>query len=167
MAATVSVTRFFGAGPSEDAAISQLIHKWADDNTDDNNDPVVRGAGNVYSWAKSSKMKVDATPDNDITNLRFFSAAANFGGSHTGVVMKAVAEASYTQGSSADQTALRSSMANRLEGSPLVVNAGTVISNPSTGFGTQDHTVQQLEVDNAVPAGESPTQTQTFRYAET
>ena len=167
MAATVSVSRFFGAGPSEDAAISQLIFKWADDNTDDNNDPIVRGAGNVWSWAKSIKMKIDTTPDNDITNLRFFSAAANFGGSHTGVSMLAVAEGSYAQGNSADESAARSSMANRLEGSPLVVNAGTVISNPSTGFGTQDYTALQLKVTNTVPAGESPTQTQTFRYAET
>lgn len=167
MAATVSVTRFHGAGPSEDAAISQLIFKWADDNTDDTNDPIVRGASNVWSWAKSAKLKIDATPDNDITNLRFFSAAANFGGSHTGVSMLAVAEGSYTQGSSGDESAARGSMANRLEGSPLVVNAGTVISNPSTGFGTQDFTVMQLQIDNTVPAGASSTQTQTYRYAET
>lgn len=167
MAATVSVSRFYGAGPSEETAISQLIHKWADDNTDDNNDPIVRGAGNVWSWAKSIKMKVDTTPDNDITNLRFFSAAADFGGSHDGVSMLAVEEAAYTQGNSADASAKRASMGNRLEGSPLVINAGTVLDNPATGFGTQDYTVLQLQVDNTVPAGESPTQTQTFRYAET
>ena len=167
MAATVSVSRFFGAGPTEDAAISALIFKWADDNTDDNNDPIVRGAGNVWSWAKAVKLKIDVTPDNDITNLRFFSAAANFGGSHTGIVMLAEAFAAYIQGAAADQAAARAGMANRLEGTPLVVNAGTVLSNPATGFGTQDYTFLQLLLDNTVPAGDSPTQTQTFRYAET
>ena len=167
MAATVSISRFFGSGPSVDLDISQLIHKWADDNTDDENDPVVRGAGDVWTWAKSVKISIDVSPTNDITNLRFFSAAANFGGSHTGVSVLSVGEAVYTQGNLADQSAARSGMVNRLEGSPLVINAGTVISNPATGYGTQDHTVLQLELDNTVPAGASPPQTQTFRYAET
>lgn len=167
MAATVSISRFFGAGPSVDLDIAQLIHKWADDNTDDDNDPVVRGASDVWTWAKSVKLRIDVAPSNDITNLRFFSAAANFGGSHTGISTLAVTEASYTQGNSVDQSAARSSMVNRLEGSPLVINAGTVISNPDTGYGTQDFTVLQLELGNTVPAGTSPTQVQTFRYAET
>ena len=81
--------------------------------------------------------------------------------------MLAVEEASYTIGSTADQTAKRTSMANKLEGSPLIIEASTVITNPSTGFGTQGFLVLQLEIINSVPAGESPVQTQTYRYAET
>lgn len=169
MPATVGVTLLNGAGPSATNDISLLVFKWADDNTDDANAPIVRGGSTVYSWAKSIKLRFATAPTGAITNLRFFSADVNFGTSWTGVSMLATQQAGYTQGASGDQTGARSSMANYVAATPLTINSGEVINSGGTvpGYGTQNYTTLQTSIANDVPAGASATQTQTYRYAET
>lgn len=169
MPATVGVTLFNGAGPTQTHDITLLVFKWADDNTDDSVDPIVRGGSTVFSWAKFTKLRFTTVPSGSITNLRYFAAAADFGASWTGVSMLANSNATYTQGNSGDQTAARSGLVNRSSASPLVINASEVINNGGTvpGFGTQDYTILQASISNSVPAGASNTQTQTYRYAET
>lgn len=167
MAATASVSWFSGAGASENTGVTTLVMKWLDDNVDDATGPIVRGAGTEHSWAKSLKLNFSTSPAGAITNLRFFSAAANFGGSWTGVSMLATSGA-YARGAVTDQGATaRSGMSNRTSAAMLTINAGEVIANPTTGLGTQDYTILQVSIANTAPAGASDTQTQTFRYAET
>ena len=84
--------------------------------------------------------------------------------------MLVAAAASYTQGSSADETAAIGSgvdATTKSSGSPLVVNSGTVLSNPSTGFGTQDYVVMQLQVGSTAGPGVTSLRTYTYRVDET
>ena len=173
MAATYDIALFTGAGPSQNDTITLGVYRWADTNTDDSTSPIVRGGATVYSWAKSWKLRVVTAPATEVVNLRFFSAAANFGGSHTGAIFKAINQGTYAIGVVGDQTALRSSLVNHLVGSPLTVRAGRVADSgdsfPTTqGAGDdQDFLESQIEIDNTVPPGATPNQLQTYRIEET
>ncbi len=125
-------------------------------------------SGTNYSWRKSFKLNVTTTPVGTVSNLRFFSDASSWG---TGVTPYAKLKAAYTQGSSSDNSALFDGTAVDLttytSGSPLTITAGTVLSNPSTGYGTQDYLVIQVGVGSTAVAGTTAARTLTYRTDET
>lgn len=125
-------------------------------------------SGTNYSWRKSFKLNVSVTPVGSVSNLRFFSDGTTWG---TGITPYAKQKAAYTQGSSSDNTALFDGTAVDLttytSGSPLTINASTVLSNPTTGFGTQDYLVIQIAVGSTAAAGTTSARTLTYRVDET
>lgn len=171
MAATYQVDAATGSGPTMAAFPSNGRFHRADSH------PTVDGSttfipvptsGTNYSYRKSFKLNVTATPVGTVSNLRFFSDGSSWG---TGITCYAKAKATYTQGSSSDNTALFDGTAvdvtTYTSSSPLTINAGTVLSNPSTGYGTQDYLVLQVGGDSTVVAGVSAARTLSYRTDET
>lgn len=127
MPSEVGVTLFHGAFGSPTNDIGVLYYRWADNNLADNSDPIIPGAGTVYSWAKIVNLRFTVPPDNQATNLRFFSDTVDFGGTWTGVSMLCGSDYNgiYIQGNSSDQSTVRAGFANYLEGSPFVPPGGS------------------------------------------
>ncbi len=170
MAATYQVDAATGSGPTMAAwPAGGRFHRADSHPTTDGATTYIPipASGTNYSWRKSFKLKVTATPVGSVSNLRFFSDATSWG---TGVTAYAVAAASYTQGSSSDNTALIGSgvdVTTYTSASPLTINSGTVLSNPSTGYGTQDYLVMQVGVGSTAAAGTTAARTLTYRVDET
>jgi len=170
MAATYRVDVFHTAGPTSGAwPAGGLLHRAdTDPTTAGAATPVpVPAAGSNYSWRKSFKLNVTVTPSGAVTNLRWFSDGVSVG---TGLVVLAKNTASYTLASSADETvALGSSVdaTTLTSASPMTVNAGTVLSNPSTGFGTQNYVEMQLQVGTTAGPGVTALRTYSYRVDET
>ena len=171
MSATYRVDVFHGAGPSAGAWPSGgRLHRADTDPTSDGSTTfiTVPTSGTNYSWRKSIKLNVTGTPTGSVSNLRFFSDGVSWG---TGVTCYAKASASYTQGSASDNTALFDGTAvdvtTYTSGSPLTINAGTVLSNQSTGYGTQDYLVLQVGVTSSASPGTTSARTLTYRIDET
>ena len=103
-----------------------------------------------------------------MSNLRFFSDGTSWG---TGITAYAKKLSSYTQASSSDNSALFDGTAvdvtTYTSGSPLTINASTVLSNPSTGYGTQDYLVMQVGGGTTAGAGTTSARTLTYRVDET
>ena len=178
MAATVVIISAHGATittTETDVTSATIKYKRADNDTNDSADPVPKpGAGEVFSWVKNMRIKVTVTPDGDITNLRWYSDGVAIA---TGVILyvATMATGSYVQ-SAAGAGSLSGTASVKItggtnattytSGSPLVVNSGTVLSNPSTGYGTQDATVSQMGVDSTASRGTKGPKTYTFRFDE-
>ncbi len=177
MVATLVVYNLQGAAGATEYQVDGVTFRFnrADDVVNTTANPIPKpAAGSNYSWRKTFRCKVTATPDGDISNLRFFTDAGSWG---TGVTMWAhtMPWANYTQGASGDESAKITNGAGSTvtdastftSGSPLTINSGTVISNPSTGYGTQDTLVAQLEVASTASRGTKGPRTVTWRYDET
>jgi hypothetical protein len=169
MAATWEERVFHGAGPTESAwTANGKFHKAdTDPTTDVSATAVVRpAAGTNYSWRKSLKSKWSTTPAGKIMNLRTFSSGA---APATGVDILAKKSTTYTEATSADETTPLSSSASittYTSGSPLVINSGDVLVNPSTGLGTQDYLELQMAVGTSAEPGIWSGYTITRRYDE-
>lgn len=170
MAATYQVVWYSGAGPTKNNwAAGGLIHRGDTLPTSAGSaTPIaIPAAGSNYSWRKSIKLEVTATPVGSVTNLRWFSDATAVG---TGITMLVAAITAYTQASASDETAAIPGgvdATTKTSASPIVVNSGTVISNPSTGVGTQDHVVMQAQVGTTASPGTTALRTYTYRVDET
>lgn len=155
MAATVEVIVFNGAGATETIITSATVRmKRADNNALDELNPVpIPTAGFNFSFRKNFRIRIDVSPDNNIQNLRFFSDGASLG---TGREILFLQSASYVQGSGADESAAISAVNvdTHTSGSPKVINGGTVISNPATGFGTQDFVQLQMQLSSSALVGD-------------
>lgn len=130
--------------------------------------------GENLSWRKTFKANWTTSPTTAIANLQCFPtgvpAGLNFY-THIGI--------SYVQASSADQSGIpgfTDTPANKAlynqaavtATAPFTVNSGTVLSNPSTGTGTQEYTETQMSVlaSYAGGAGAATGTTFFFRYNE-
>ena len=179
MAATVIIVSGHGATiTTTETTVSGTTMKFKrqDNDTDDLNGPIPKpGAGTVYSWRKSLRIKVTATPDGNISNLRFFGDAGSWG---TGVTAYAHSKpiANYDQASSADETALISTdggssvvdASTLTSGSPLSLNAAAeILANPATGYGTQDMVEMQVGVASTASRGTKGPRVFTYRFDET
>lgn len=178
MAATVQIISAHGATitttetPIDGATIK---YKRADNDTNNASNPVpVPSSGNKYSWRKTMRIKATTTPDGEISNLRWFSDGGSWG---TGVKLWAhdVPVANYTQGAVADETTKIPQDAGEgavtdastyTSGAPLTLNSGTVIANPSTGYGTQNAVESQIEVGTTATRGSKGPRTFTMRLDE-
>lgn len=170
MAATYQVDVYHGAGPSSGAwPAGGRFHRADTDPTTDGSTTFIPipTSGTNYSWRKSFKLNVTVAPVGTVANLRFFSDGVSWG---TGVTAYAMAKASYTQATSADNTALFDVSAVNLttytSASPLTINAGTVLT-ATTGVGTQDYLVIQVGGGTTATAGTTTARTLTYRVDET
>lgn len=181
MSASVEVRYYTGASPG--SAGSDVIgvtvrHKRADNATLDANSPIPKPAsGENLGWRKHCKVNFLSTPSGAISNLRWFIS----GSVPTGIKHYSKASASYNaQASVSDESGISgftdtqpnkdaNDETQRTSASPLVVNAGTVLSNPNTGEGTQDYVLSQLGCKStyAGGAGAFTPFSGNFRYAET
>jgi hypothetical protein len=171
MAATYSVHVFTGSGPTDTAHTNGWRFHRADTNTSADGSTTyipIPASGTNYSYRRTFKLKVDTTPVGAVANLRFFSDGSSWG---TGITCYAKQKAAYTQATSADNTALFDGTAvdvtTYTSGSPLTINSGNVLSNPSTGYGTQDYLVMQVGVGSTAAAGTTAARTLTYRVDET
>lgn len=183
MAATVQTLYYTGAtgspAASADMTGGSVRHKRADNNTVDATNPIpLPASGENFGWRKHSKINVTVTPAGSISNLRWFATVPP-----AGINLYAWASATYTQGSLAtDEAGITGftdagNKANNLvtagqrsSTTPLVLNAGgTILSNPTTGLGTQDYVVTQMGVASTYAGGPGAVTpvTITYRYSET
>lgn len=147
--------------------------KTADNDTNDTLNPIMKpAAGTNYSYQKNLRAKTTVTPDGDISNLRFFGDGGSWG---TGVTLRGHSKpvGNYdtpvaTQITTDGGSALSDVQATFTSGSPLsLMSAATIISNPSTGYGTQDLVELQLEVGTTASRGTKGPRTLTYRFDET
>jgi len=168
MPATTRALSYHGAVAAGTAlAAGGRFHKGdSDPTTDVATVPVqIPGQGEVFSWSKYFKMEATTAPSGSISNLRLFGSGAWA----TGVTLYLRTTSTYSQPNAAEETTRISngvSAASYTAASPLVVNAGTVLS-ASTGVGTQDYVHAQMGVTAAAAAGVLPNYTLTYRYDET
>lgn len=170
--ATLSFPIGFRGTPTHDIAV--LYFRWADNNLEDNSDPIIPGAGTVYSWAKTVHLHFTAPPDNEATNLRFFQAAGNFDGEWAGVSLLCgidPSEGLYMRGNTSDQAAARDGLVVHLVGDVLVLNAGVIFENdigyPVPGYAAAYNVVTQIVVPIDTPKGQTSPLLLTYRFSET
>lgn len=180
MSASVEARYYTGASPG--TAGSNVIgvtvrHKRADNAALDSNNPIPKPpSGENLGWRKHCKVNFLSTPSGAISNLRWFIS----GTVPTGIKHYSKTLAIYTPASASDESGIAgftdtqpnkdsNDETQRTSSSPLVVNAGTVLSNPDTGEGTQDYVVSQLgcKPTYAGGAGAFTPFSGNFRYAET
>lgn len=90
MAATLTWENSTQASTPSWNAVTLLRFKFANDNNNDNNDPLVRpSTGNNYSYEKWCRINVTVAPAVQLTNLRLLlgSSVADSGGSTTGLAL--------------------------------------------------------------------------------
>lgn len=179
MAASAQTRYYHGSSPGSagsDVTGATVRYKLADNDIQDSNNPVpLPGSGLSFSWRKASKENYVTSPAGSITNLRWFIS----GGPPSGIRYFARVNAVYTQGSSGDTAGITgftdtapnqsaNDAVNYTSGSPLVVNGSTVLSNPSTGEGSQSFVESQGAVASTYAGGSGPvTPWQvTYRYSE-
>jgi hypothetical protein len=182
MAASAQTRYYHGSSPgtaSGDVTGLTVRHKLADNDVQDTNNPIpLPLSGMNLGWRKSSKVNWTTTPAGSITNLRWFIS----GGPPSGIRFFARDQAAdvYVFASSGDTAGIAgftdttpnqnaNDAVNYTSSTPLTVNAGTVLSNPSTGEGTQVFVETQLGVQSTYAGGPGPiTAFQvTYRYSET
>jgi hypothetical protein len=186
MAASVQTRYYHGSSPgvaSSDVTGATVRHKLADNDIQDSNNPIpLPAAGMNLGWRKSSKVNFTTTPAGSITNLRWFIS----GGPPAGIRFFARVQIAgqYIFATSNDQNGITNftdtvgnQNANDValvpynSSTPLTVQAGTVLSNPSIGEGgiNQVFVETQLGVQSTYAGGPGPiTPFQaTYRYSET
>lgn len=182
MAASQQTRYYHGASPgtpSADVSGSTVRHKLADNDIQDTNNPIpLPLVGLSFGWRKSSKENWSTSPVSSISNLVWFLT----GTPQTGqaVYVRLQAPNVYVAASAADVNGITgftdtptNQAANNAtqftSGSPLVVNAGTVLSNPNTGEGSQNFIETQMSISPLYTggAGAVPPLTVTYRYTET
>lgn len=183
MAASAQTRFYHSSSPgtaSGDVTGLTIRYQLADDDIQDSNYPIqLPGSGVALSWRKSSKLNWVSSPVGAITNLRWFMAS----GPSTGISLfvRVQSPGTYVCATAADQLGIvgftdtspnqsTNNATNYNSGSPLVVNSGTVLSNPNTGEGSQVFVESQLGVLSTYSfgAGVIPTAFQaTYRYSET
>lgn len=160
MAATVEVRVLHGAAPGlgVNATGQTLRLKQADDDVINDQFPVpIPSAGTNYSWHKTFLLVVTASPDNAISNVRFFSDGGSLGVGRTILFNRAVG---YTQATAADESAAISAVdsVSLTDVSPEVLVPGQMVVDtdpvPTAGAG-QDHVELQLAVDPTALVGNS------------
>ncbi len=181
MPATAQIRSYHSSGsgtPSGDVTGTTLRFRRSDADTQDTSNPVPRpGSGENLSWAKYLKMNWTTTPTGSITNLRVFPSTRP----PTGINLYMKSIAAYTQPATGNTSGISSFTTSDLlkatyqssavsASSPVVINGGTVLSNPSTGEGTQNFLLLQAGVLSSyagtVP-GVATAFTLTYRYQET
>lgn len=178
MAATVTIRRHTGAGPTKTNITGTTSRAaTADDPAAGTTNPIpIPAAGTKYSYWVVTRLSADATPAGTINNIRWYTDGAN--GSGTGVTIKGMDASGYVQASGTPgDTGLQLTVGNyaTLSGAPADIFTFTSgspktlagsISNPSTGdFGA--YMVYQYEVGTTAGPGVTPAETFTFKYDET
>ncbi len=86
MAATIQIHEMSALAAGVDKTSATVRFKGADNNLVDSNDPLqVPEAGSNYSYTKKLRPYMEAPPDTQVSNLRWYSDGANGFGSGIGV----------------------------------------------------------------------------------
>lgn len=184
MAASAQTRYYTGSSPgvaSSDITGTTIRYKLADNAIQDANTPIpLPASGMNLSWRKSTKMNWVTSPANNITNLRWFLGTNPPSGIRFFARLQSVGI--YIQATSNDQngiTGFTDTVGNQnandatlyTSSAPLTVNAGTVLSNPTTGEGgaNQVFVETQLGVQSTYAGGPGPISSfqVTYRYSET
>ncbi len=179
MAATVTIRRHTGAGPTKTDITSINTRANAEDahSTAGTTNPIqIPAAGTNYSYWVATRLSVDVTMAGTINNLKWFTdGTISFG---TGVTCKMNTATGYVQATgTAGTTGIQLTTGNyaTLAGAPTDAFAFTTgspksvtgtMSNPSTGD-LGDYCVYQIEVGTTAGPGATPSETLSFRYDET
>lgn len=182
MAATIQVTRFTGAGPSETNITSINSRSSTSDNhytTETTNSIPIPTAGTNRSFWVVTGLKAVTSPTGTIDNLKWYTDGNN--GSGTGITVEVGTSSSYVQatgtvGTSGDQltstnytglaptTPPTDNAFTYTSSAPLSVTGS--ITNPSTGnFG--NYVIFQYSVGTTASSGTSGQETYTWQYDET
>lgn len=178
MAATVTIRRWTGAGPTKtDITSANSRASTSDAFNPGTSDPIpVPAAGTNYSYWVSTRLSGDTTPAGTINNIKWYSDGAN--GFGTGVTCNGNDATTYdqatgTQGTTGDQlttgnyttlTGAAVDVFGHTSGSPKTITGS--LANPSTGdFG--NFFVYQFAVGTTAGPGATPTETFTWAYDET
>lgn len=179
MAATVTIRRLTGAGPTSTDITSINTRANAEDahtTAGTTNSIQIPASGTNYSFWVVTQLSVDVTPAGTINNIKWYTDGAN--GLGTGVTAKANTATGYVQATgTAGTTGLQLTTGNYAtlagaptdifgftSGSPLSVT-GTM-SNPSTGA-LGDRVVYQIEVGTTAGPGATGQETATWKFDET
>jgi hypothetical protein len=174
MPATVIVRSLHGATGTIEVTVSGSVARYNKADSENDNHllrVVIPPSGEAYSWRKLFKAQVTVTPGGAISNLRYFTDGSSPG---TGIAIYAHKTPDYTRPSAADELGLIDQGAGTpvedqigyTSGSPLVINAGTVLSNPSIGFGIQDFVETQLVADSSAALGAASQPQVFYRWDE-
>lgn len=182
MAASIQVTRFTGAGPSETNITSINSRSSTSDNhytTETTNSIPIPTAGNNRSYWLVAGLKAVSSPTGTIDTLLWYTDGAN--GSGTGVTVEAGTSATYVQANgtlgttgvalnSTNYTGLTptSPSADNAFGytSSAALSVSGSITNPTTGnFG--NYVIFQYTVGTTAGSGTSGQETYTWQYDET
>jgi hypothetical protein len=181
MSASQQTRYYHGASPGSaggDVTGSTVRHKQADNDIQDANNPIpVPLTGLSFGWRKSSKENWTTPPLGAISDLVWFLTGTPATGQYVYARVQSVGI--YVVATSADQsgiTGFTDTAPNRAanlatlytSSSPLAINAGTVLSNPNTGEGSQDFLETQMALDSTYAGGAGPITalTVTYRYVE-
>lgn len=160
MAATTEFRVHHGGAPGlgVDATGTTMRLKVADDDVQNSSFPVpIPSVGTNYSWRKSFRLIATGKPDNEISNLRFFSDGGSLGTGRTVLFNRA---SGYTQATSADESAAISAvdLISLTDVSPEVLVPGQWVVEadavPTAGTG-QDFVEVQLALDPTAQVGNS------------
>lgn len=182
MSASQQIRYYHGSSPGTaggDVTGSVVRHKLADNDIVDTNNPIsLPLSGLSFGWRKSSKENWTGPPVGAISDLVWFLTGSFATGQYVYARVQSVGI--YVQASSADQLGIAgftdtapnrtTNLASQYtSGSPLTINAGTVLSNPNTGEGDQNFLETQMAIDSTYGGGAGPINplTVTMRYTET
>lgn len=167
MAATIQIHEMSGADTGADKTSGTLRFKDADNNTVDTNNPlVIPAADTIYSYTKKVRAYMEAPPNTNVSNLRWYTDGAN--GLGTGVTMTAK-NLGTTWGSNY-KTAMSggADLFGYTSGSPLDgdgTDAGPFVpADDNTYIG--DLIELQMAVASTAANGATPTETLTLAYDE-
>jgi len=166
MAATVDIREWNGSTGSPTKTVKtsgEVRFKNADDANVDLNDPmVIPASGTVYSYHKWLRLYIGATgPNQQITNLRFYTDGAN--GMGTGVTVSVKANSTYGGPTYSAPDGTFADMFSYTSASPLSLGAGPY-SGTNTDIGNFVEAV--LGVASTASPGLTPSETVTFQYDE-
>lgn len=180
MAATITIRRLTGAGPSSTdiTGINTRANAYDGHSTNDTSNPIqIPAVGTNYSYWVVTQLSCDVTPSGTIDNLRWYTSGSNpFG---TGVTVYGQDATGYVQATGVAGTGTQLTVANYadLTAAPVEVwswNSGSPksvtgsITNPNTGaFGNR--MVYQINVADTASPGVTPgvPATFTWKYDET
>lgn len=183
MAATVTIRRWTGSGPTKTDITSINTRANAEDThtTAGTSNPIqIPTSGSNFSYWVTTRLSADSTPAGTINNIKWYTDGANgFGTGVTATVGTVPSATGYTQATgtagttgtellSANYTGFTPSPGDDpftfTSGSPKSITGS--ISNPSTGdFG--DFLVYQIKVGTTAGPGATAQETWTWRYDET
>ena len=163
MVATVQVIEKNGATPATTQKDGQTIRfKNADNATVDTNNPmVIPTAGLDYSYDKWTRLKVTVAPDNNLSNLKFYTDGAN--GLGTGVSLYAKAVQTYSTPAEATTTTGYTDAFTYTSGAALDLGTAAVTGTGEKG----DHAVLMMTVGTSATQGNTANETVTYSYDET
>lgn len=167
MAATIQIHEMSALAAGVDKTSGTLRFKDADDATVDANNPlVIPGAGSIYSYTKKVRSYMEAPPNTNVSNLRWYTDGAN--GLGAGVTMT-VKNIGTTWG--ANYKTLMSGGADLFgytSGSPLDgdgTDTGPFLPAKDNSY-IGDLIELQIAVASTATNGATPTETLTLAYDE-